>query len=115
MTIEQLAAKVLSKLGVHQSGNPIEAADLLNVSDAYTGVYHTLSDDALVTWALTDTDIPGRFQLPLTTLIAAEIADFYHVPAPMEGWQRTRLLAINTIRRQLASGQDAEHVTAEYF
>lgn len=115
MTIEQLAAKVLSKLGVYQAGNPVSPEDLQNVSDAYTGVYHTLSDDALVTWALADTDIPDRFQLPLTNLVAAEIADFYHIASPPEGWQRVKLFATNAIRKQLATGQDTVPVVAEYF
>lgn len=114
MTIEQLAIKVLSKLGVYDRST-LDAADLLNVSDAYQAVYATLLDDGLVTWALADTDIPVRFSLPLTTLIAAEIADFYHATPPAEGWDRAKLSATNTIRRQLASGQETDVSTAEYY
>lgn len=114
MTIEQLAVKVLSKLGVYDRSS-LSAEDLLNVADAYEGVYATLLDDGLVTWALADEDIPVRFSLPLTVLISAEIADFYHVPPPQEGWKNAKLLATNTIRRQLASGQPTETVEAEFF
>lgn len=115
MTIEQLAAKVLAKLGVYQAGNPVEPEDLQNVTDAYTGVYYILNDDGLVTWALTSEDIPDRFQLPLTTLISAEIADFYDSKPPAEGWEKAKLNATKTIRRQLASGQETDVVTAEYY
>ena len=113
MTIEQLAVKVLSRLRVYDP--PLGAQGLLNVSDAYNGVWHALNDDGLTTWAITDTDIPDRFQLPLTALIAAAIADFYNVAPPAEGWERTKLIATNTIRRQLATGQDPEPVSAEYY
>jgi hypothetical protein len=114
MTIEQLAIKVLSKIGKYEQGS-LAAADFQNVQDAYASLYLTLADDGLVTWAFADTDIPNRFILPLTTLLAAEIADFYHSPAPAEGWYKTKIIATNQIRHQLSSGQDPEPVTAEYF
>ena len=110
MTIEQFAIKVLSRIGVY-SRSTLDAADLENVNDAYQAVYYTLADDGLVTWAITD-DIPIRFTLPLTLLVAAEIGPFYNIP---EIDPRLKQLAVNSIRRQLASGQDPEPVTAEYF
>ena len=110
MTIEQFAVKVLSKLGVYDRSS-LDPADLENVNDAYQGVYLTLADDGLVTWAITD-DIPVRVSLPLINLVASEIAPFYHMPM-MD--MKERQMQINIIRRQLASGQDTEPVTAEYF
>jgi hypothetical protein len=61
------------------------------------------------------TDIPIRFSLPLIDLIYAEIAHFYNLPSPPEGWGKVKQSATNTIRRQLASGQPTEVVAAEYF
>lgn len=113
MTINELAVKVLSKLRVYDRNTP-DSADLQNVSDAYESVYQVLSDDGLVTWVYGE-DIPSRFTLSLTTLISAEIADFYHVPAPAEGWEKAKQLATIAIRRQLASSQPTETVETEYF
>lgn len=113
VTIEKLAKMTLSKLGVWQR-DELDPEDLENVSDAYACVYERLKDDALVTWATAD-DIPNRFSLPIATLVAAEIASYYNVSPPAEGWEKTKLLATNTIRRQLATGQDPEPVEAEYF
>lgn len=117
MVIGKLAEKVISKLGIYD-GTSLEPGDLANVADAYAGVYQTLADDGLVTWvysASDDADIPDRFSLPLIDLIRAEIADFYTVPAPPEGWEKIKLAATNRIRRQLASAQPTETVEAEYF
>jgi hypothetical protein len=117
MVLAKLAEKVLAKLGVlDRSG--IDPADQENVLDAYKSVYAVLADDGLVTWALSDSlesTIPDRFVLSLTTLISAEIASFYGVGAPAEGWDRAKLNATNTIRRQLASAQPPETVDAEYY
>ena len=111
MTIEQLAVKVMSKLGVYD-GSPLQAKDLQNATDAYQGVWYILNDDGLVTWALTAEDIPDRFQIPLTTLVASVIAPFYNLP---EFDPRITQSAVNTIRRQLASGQPTETVEGEYY
>jgi hypothetical protein len=111
MTIEQLAVKVMSKLGIYD-GSPLEPKDLQNATDAYNGVWYALNDDGLVTWDISAEDIPDRFQLPLTSLIAAELAPFYYqndVPP------QVKQAYVNMIRRQLASGQDVETVQAEYF
>lgn len=113
MTIEQLAIKVLSKMGVGNRGTP-EPEDLENVSDAYLAVYYTLLDDALVTWAETD-EIPIRLSLPVISLVMAELADVYQFPEPPIGWLQYKRNATNQIRRQLASGQPTETVSAEYF
>ena len=115
MTIEQLAIKVLSKLGVWQRST-LQPEDLENVTDAYKGVWYTLNDDGLVTWALMTgdevTDIPDRFQLPMTSLIAAEIGPFYNSP---ETDPRLKQILTNAIRRQLAPEQPTDTVIAEYY
>lgn len=114
MTIEQLAIKVLSKLGSYDRGN-LNADDLQNVSDAYTSVYNILLDDGLVIWALADIDIPDRFLSSLKILIAAELADEYQFPEPAIGWTRAKQQATAVIRRQLATGQPTEVVESVYF
>ena len=114
MTLEQLAVKVLSKLGVYDRSS-LAAEDQVNVTGAYAGVYAQLLDDGLVTWALDNLDIPDRFSLSLTTLIAAEIGDFYNARPPAEGWEKAKQNATNTIRRQLATGQATETVKVEYY
>lgn len=117
MVIGKLAEKVLQKLGVYDRSG-IDVADLANVVDAYAAVYAVLLDDGLVTWAYSasdEVDIPDRFRLALITLIAAEIADFYSVSPPAEGWLKTKQLAVIQIRKQMASGQPTETVAAEYF
>jgi hypothetical protein len=105
----------MSKLGVYDRGGSLAPEDLQNVADAYEGIYNQLFDEGIVTWALADTDIPNRFQLSLTSLITAEIAAFYHVTPPPEGWTKYKMVALATIRRQLATSQDPEPVTAEYY
>lgn len=110
MTREQFAIKVLSKLGIYDRST-LDAADLENITDAYNAVYLVLADDGLVSWAITD-DVPDRFSLSLITLVAAEVASFYNIQSPDP---RTSLAAVNMIRRQMASGQNTEPVTAEYF
>jgi hypothetical protein len=114
MTIEQMAIKVLSKLGNWDKSQPVSAEDLEAVNDAYLSVYAILFDDGLVTWANTE-DIPDRFLSPLKLLITAELADDYQFPEPAAGWPRTKLEATNIIRRQLASGQPTEPVKAVYY
>lgn len=117
MVIAKIAEKALAKVGVlDRSG--IDPEDLANVAEAYASVYQVLADDGLVTWAYSaseEADIPDRFALSIIDLIRAEIADMYASPVPSEGWTRYRLEATNRIRRQLASGQPTETVTAEYF
>lgn len=110
MTREQFAIKVLSMLGVYNRST-LDAADLENVNDAYEGIYYTLADDGLVTWAITD-DVPIKYSLPLIELVSNEIAPFYLSPKKDDDWKQRK---INQIRHQLASGQDPEPVTAEYF
>lgn len=115
MTIEELAIKVLSKLGNYNQGNSVSPEDQQNVSDAYSAVYAVLLDDGLVTWALADIDIPIRFLSSLKILIAAELCDEYQFPEPAIGWLRAKQNAVNVIRRQLASGQPTETVKAVYY
>lgn len=115
MTIEQLAVKVLSKLGSY-SRETLDPVDLENVTDAYNSVYSILADDGLVTWAQSDTEnIPDRFLSSLKMLITAELADDYQFPEPAVGWMKAKQQAVNVIRRQLASGQPTEPVCAEYM
>lgn len=111
LTIEQIASKVLQKL-VRQ--RDVGAEDLENVTDAYNCIYQQLADDGLVTWSATD-DIPDRFTLPIIEILCSELASSYGVPEPSITWKMSKLSAINTIRRQLATGQDAESVCAEYM
>lgn len=118
MVIGKLAEKVMQKLGIFDRNNGVAAEDLENVADAYKAVYYVLSDDGLVSWAYSasdEADIPDRFSLSLINLIAAEIADFYSVSPPAEGWLATKEMATRQIRKQLASGQPTETVTAEYY
>ena len=115
MTIADFAVKVMQKMGVWDIAKTLSAEDLTNVTDAYNTIYLQLKDDSLVTWGSTE-DIPTRFVLPLTVMVAAEIGDFYLVPE--QQLQRFILqagIAEKTIRKQLASGQDPDRVTAEYF
>lgn len=116
MVIAKLAEKVMGKLG--KFDGVLDPADLANVVDAYASLYLVLADDGLVTWAFsasTEADIPDRFALALANLLKAELADVYGGPEPAVGWERYKLNAKNDIRRQLASGQPAETVTAEYY
>jgi hypothetical protein len=116
MVIAKLAEKVMQKVG--KFDGEMDPADLVNVVDAYASLYLVLADDGLVTWAFSasdEADIPDRFALPLADLLKAELADVYSVPEPAIGWDRYKLNAKNGIRRQLASGQPTETVTAEYY
>lgn len=118
ITREQLAIKVLSVLGVYERSG-LDAEDQQNVLDAYDAVYQELKDDGLVTWAQGDGEaIPVRFMNSIIAIVAA--TDVLLGSYPQDSLSTQRIMAGSVaaqrrIRRQLASAQDTETTTVEYF
>jgi hypothetical protein len=118
VTRESFAVKVLTVLGVYDRSG-IEADDQQNVLDAYDAVYQELKDDGLVTWSQGDGElIPVRFMNSLVAIVAA--TDVLMGAYPQQP-NRAQAIALGAaigqrrIRKQLASAQDTETTTVEYF
>lgn len=115
LTIEQFAIKVMSKLGVYEPGNILNAVDLQNVSDAYDAVYQTLLDEGLVNWTSTS-DIPVRFSLPLIDLVMSQIKPFYSgTMNPIDLMPIVNQPGTLAIRRQLTVPYVQEETDIEAF
>jgi hypothetical protein len=118
ITRESFAIKVLTVLGVYDRSG-IEADDQQNVLDAYDAVYQELKDDGLVTWSQGDGElIPVRFMNSLVAIVAATDVLMGAYPQQQNRAQAIALGAAmgqRRIRKQLASAQDTETTTVEYF
>jgi hypothetical protein len=118
ITRESFAVKVLTVLGVYDRSS-IEADDQQNVLDAYDAVYQELKDDGLVTWSQGDGElIPVRFMNSLVAIVAATDVLLGAYPQQPNRAQDIALGAVmgqRRIRKQLASAQDTETTTVEYF
>jgi hypothetical protein len=118
ITRESFAVKVLTVLGVYDRSG-IEADDQQNVLDAYDAVYQELKDDGLVTWSQGEGElIPVRFMNSLVAIVAATDVLLGAYPQQPNRAQAIALGAVmgqRRIRKQLASAQDTETTTVEYF
>jgi hypothetical protein len=118
ITRESFAVKVLTVLGVYDRSG-IEADDQQNVLDAYDAVYQELKDDGLVTWSQGEGElIPVRFMNSLVAIVAATDVLLGAYPQPVARAQAIALgasMGQRRIRKQLASAQDTETTTVEYF
>jgi len=119
MTRSQFAQKVMARLGIWDKGS-LGPDDQTTILDAYDSIYLILKDDGLVTWAqpatIEDEDIPERFQLNLSAIVAAEIAGDFNLDEKTIGRLFAQaVLAKKRHVRQLQSGQDTDPTEAEYF
>jgi hypothetical protein len=118
ITRESFAVKVLTVLGVYDRSG-IEADDQQNVLDAYDAVYQELKDDGLVTWSQGDGElIPVRFMNSLVAIVAATdvlIGAYPQQPNRAQAIALGAAMGQRRIRKQLASAQDTETTTVEYF
>lgn len=118
ITREQLAIKVLSNLKVYDRSG-LDAEDQQNVLDAYDAVYQELKDDGLVTWAQGEGEtIPVRFMNSIIAIVSAAdvlLGTYAQEMADVQRIMTGKVAAERRIRRQLASAQDTEITTVEYF
>lgn len=114
MTQEQLAIKVLSKLG-NFDRSAVDPADQKNVTDTYNSIYEILKDDGLVTWAST-ADIPDKHALPIVALVASRLREDYQVaPLAIDLLPIYKHPEYATLRRQLATPYVAAETEATYY
>jgi hypothetical protein len=77
-TINEVATKVLFKLGRLPNGQ-VAPANMLNiVKDAYDGLYEDLFENSLVNWA-SDDAIPEFAVWPIIILLCARVGDDFGV------------------------------------
>jgi hypothetical protein len=118
ITRESFAVKVLTVLGVYDRSG-IEADDQQNVLDAYDAVYQELKDDGLVTWSQGEGElIPVRFMNSLVAIVAATdvlLGAYPQQPNRAQAIALGAAMGQRRIRKQLASAQDTETTTVEYF
>jgi hypothetical protein len=118
ITRESFAVKVLTVLGVYDRSS-IEADDQQNVLDAYDAVYQELKDDGLVTWSQGDGElIPVRFMNSLVAIVAATdvlLGAYPQQPNRAQAIALGAAMGQRRIRKQLASAQDTETTTVDYF
>ena len=79
MTKTELATKALQRLRVLSAGETPDSDDLSLAETAYDALYAALHTEHLVTWDSAG-DIPDRAVLPMSTLLASEIADDFEIP-----------------------------------
>lgn len=107
-TTQQLAERVLKRIGWLASGETATAEDALSVKEYYSGSFAELAVEGLVYWD--EADIPDEAFEALADLIAGRIA-------PDFGKSKPDLEQSGTLRlRRLASqGATGRVVTGEYF
>jgi hypothetical protein len=122
MNPTQLRRKVLEKLQVLASGEPVDSDDGQLVQAAYESLHAILIADDLVTWVVSE-DIPDEFEWPMIAMVAAELVDEFHCP---DGLKVKILLegkynaaptsfAERQLRRLTSPGYDGEPAETEYF
>lgn len=122
MTPTALRRKVLEKLQVLASGEPVNAADGQVVQTAYESLHAILITDDLVTWVVSE-NIPDEFEGPIITMVAAELVDEFHTPDALkikillEGKYNASptSFAERQLRRLTSPGYNGEPAESEYF
>lgn len=78
-TIEEIASRVLRKLGRLPEGQSPTGSQVSQIRDEYDELYQELLDDGIVTWSASD-DIPDNVVGPVYTLLLGRLADDFGVP-----------------------------------
>lgn len=77
-TQNELAAKVLQKLGIIDANGTARNADLTLITDKYSSFYENLKAEDLVSWGSGD-DIPNTHLIPIVGLLARECLEDFTV------------------------------------
>lgn len=85
--------RALRRLGVVAKDDAPGADDLAQGTDILAGIYAEIAAMGLLLWP--DDDVPATVYMPLTTLLACEMAQDYSVAPPMSrAGAMLRLLAV---------------------
>lgn len=125
MTPIELRRKVLEKLQVIASGEPVFVADGQVVQSKYEGLHEILMHDDLVGWMVTE-DIPAEYESVIIAMVAAECVNEFYCPESLkvailsEGKYDLPAplgpsVAERRIRKLSAPGFDGKPVQVEYF
>lgn len=122
MTTTELRRRVLEKLQVLASGEPVNASDGQLVRGAYERLHEILLDDDLVSFVASD-DIPTDYAGPLVSLVAAELVDEFHCPDGLKAkiliegkyGSSPMSFAERQLRKLSAPGFSGETAESEYF
>lgn len=122
MTVTELRRKVLEKLEVVASGEPVHAADSQVVQGAYESLHEVLLQDNLVEWTVTE-EIPDGYQGTIVSMVAAEVVDEFHCPPDLKSkvliegkYDSTPpSIAERRLRKLAAPGYSGDTAESEYF
>lgn len=122
MTPIELRRKVLEKLQVVASGEPLHADDGRIVQRAYESLHEVLLEDNLVEWVVTE-DIPTAYERVMIPMVAAECSTEFYCPPELKAeiiadgkyGLPTPSLAERRLRKLAAPGFNGEPATPDYF
>lgn len=93
-TKEEVALRALRMIGVVASDEPATADQMQGALNVLDSIWSEVRSEAQATWDVVTGTIPEAF-IPLASLLAAEMAAEYQVPAPMTRTRaKLRLLAV---------------------
>jgi hypothetical protein len=108
---------------VLEAGQTVSSADATDVDAVYSALYANLVERGVITWGSSD-EVPDEAERPMVALLAAEIADDFHVDEPQysrlqqEAWgpdTAKRLSAISQLYLLADPGYTSTQTEAEYF
>ena len=79
-TRDEFVRRVLVELGVLDAEEAPEAVDAVSVGDVTQQKFEELYEEGLIPWDI-DGDIPGRYFLPLLSIVVAECMTSYRKTA----------------------------------
>jgi len=109
MTLADFYENVLRKLKVVPTNGAALSGDLARVESVYPQLHAMLLSEGLVEWGVAE-DIPEKYVIPLTAIVAYQVADEFSIPQEdlaklkMEGsvFEPVASLAERQLRKLLA-------------
>lgn len=108
-TRADLAKRALQRLGVLQSDEDPDTADGLLVEREYADLLTILKDEGLAYWP--ENEVPGVVFLPLTDLLANQVAPHFGKPSSAE----VEEMAKRRLRRHIAKPASGEPTRGQAF
>lgn len=118
----ELRRKVLEKLQVIATGEPVFQADADLVQEKYEALHEILLQDNLVEWVVTE-DIPTEYESVITAMVTAECVDEFYCPEALKAGlvQQGKYdlpqpsIAERRLRKLAAPGYNGEPAQPDYF
>lgn len=113
ITAAALRNRALQKLRVLKPGEDASAEDAALVDAAYTAMYAEFVTRGIAAW--TETAIDDEWTEPARVVLAARVADDFHVPEPRLGRLLQEAAIAEARLREMVSAYEPHPIDYEFF